>query len=108
MGLILDNTYRGLSSIVFVVRVEGESCWPCLVHGKEYWATCLLRPKRGDFVVFRNPKDRKEIFVKKVTAVEGGHLKVASTVSWGSPSIELGVVPQELVMGTIFRSSGRN
>jgi len=59
-----------------------------------------MRP--GNFIVFRNPLFQKEIFVKKITAIEGGRYKVDSAVSWGSSSTHFGTIPKHLVLGKII------
>ena len=90
-------------SILFRVQVEGESCWPELITGKSYWASCLPKPQTGDFVVFRNPLNYGQIFVKKVVATEGGKYCVAGTVSWGASSADFGWVDEKLILGRILR-----
>lgn len=87
---------------LFRVRVTGESMWPEFVAGKTYWATGFLRPREGDAIVFRNPRDSKQMFVKRVRAVAADGYEVESTVPWGSGSGELGIVPREAVLGRVF------
>ena len=87
---------------LFTVSVEGESAWPALLPSRQYFATCLLKPKIGDFIVFHNPKNKEEIFVKKVRAIERGGYFVEGTLSWASSSEDFGIVPKELVLGKII------
>lgn len=89
--------------LLFLVKVEGESGWPELIPGKTYYATCLKKPVIGSFVVFRNPQNPMQILVKKVFAIKNGGYEVGSLVSWGSSSKELGLIPQELILGSIIR-----
>ena len=70
-----------LMNIVFRVSVSGESCWPELMSGQSYWASSLLRPRVGKFVVF---KREKQHIVKKIQRIEGDTLYVGGTVSWSS------------------------
>lgn len=98
----LPNFYRGSTSIVFVVRVEGESGWPAIVPGGRYVASGLLRPRIGDFAVFRNPHDPCRVFVKRVAGMEQDEYRMESMVSWGSSSEDFGIVPRELILGKIL------
>ena len=105
--LILDKLYRGLASIaiasiIFVVRVEGESLWPVLVPGRRYLASRWGVLRIGDFAVFRNPKEKQEIFVKRVAGTGPGGYIMESTVSWGASSRDFGPVPHELILGKIY------
>ncbi|GEM_PF-1979359 len=98
----LYNLYRGSTSIIFLVRVEGESAWPLLMPGGRYFASGLHRPRIGDFAVFQNPRDRSRVFVKRVAGIEHGLYRMESAVSWGSSSDDFGVVPRELIVGKII------
>ena len=101
--LNLDKFYRGSTSIVFLVRVEGESLWPKLIPGKRYLASSIFVPKVGDFAVFRNPKNKMDVFVKKVReATDAGYI-MESVVSWGSSSVDFGPVPKHLVVGKVLK-----
>lgn len=87
---------------LFLVKVEGESAWPFLVPGRTYLVSSILRSRVGDFAVFRNPKNPNEIFVKKVTAVEGGRYSVESTVSWGTYRNDLEVIDRRSILGRLI------
>lgn len=91
--------------ILFLVKVGGESLWPELIPGKYYLATPLFKPNADDYVVFKNPKNRREIFVKKVKRIIDGCYEVGGTVPWSSSSEEFGLVPNELVLGKIIMAS---
>jgi len=97
-----NRYYGGLSSLLFMVRVEGESIWPAFVSGRHYVASALFRPRAGDFAVFRNPRDPSRIFVKKVQEIRDEGYVMASTVSWGSSSDYFGIVPRHLILGKIY------
>lgn len=99
----LYSYYRGFASIVFVVRVEGESMWPALVPGRRYFASSRGVLRVGDFAVFRNPKETSRIFVKRVAAARDGAYGMESAVSWGSSSREFGPVPQKYVLGKVWK-----
>lgn len=88
--------------LVFSVKVEGESCWPQLIPGKEYLATNLLKPKVSDFIVFQNPKNQREIFVKRVAEIKNNSYCVEGTVSWAESSKNFGEVNKNLVLGKII------
>lgn len=99
----LPSNYGGFASIVFTVRVEGESMWPALVPGRRYFASSIGVLRAGDFAVFRNPNEMGRIFVKKVTEVCGAAYRMESAVPWGSSSNDFGLVPQKHVLGKIWK-----
>jgi len=76
--------------------------WPDLVPGRSYWASSLRRPRAGNFIVFRNPKNERETFVKKVIAIPGDGYEVSGTVPWGTSSGNIGLVPPTLVLGHLI------
>lgn len=88
--------------LLFRVRVSGESCWPSLVPGRSYWASALAPVRAGDFVVFRNPMDDKQILVKKICGVRDGAYQVGSTVSWGLSSKDFGAVDKKHILGKLI------
>lgn len=89
----------------FFVKVRGESAWPELVPGKKYLAASFLKPSIGDFIVFKNPANPSEIFVKKILSEWGGTYEVSGIVPWSSSSADFGPVPASLVIGKIILSS---
>lgn len=86
----------------FIMKIEGESGWPKLISGKFYFASCLFKPKLGDFIVFKNPKNIKQIFVKKVSDFQKGQYIVEGLVSWSSSSRDFGPVSKELILGKLL------
>lgn len=102
MKRIKPSRINCINRILFLVRVSGESCWPSLVPGKLYWATAFGRVRAGDFAVFRNPADQKQIFVKKILDVPNGAYEMGSTVSWGLSSKDFGAVEKKQVFGKII------
>lgn len=101
----LDNSnapIRISRAPIFFVKVSGESLWPELVPGKCYLATSVLKPRAGDYLVFKNPKNLREIFVKKIKNVLDDSYEVGGTIPWSSSSEEFGLVPDELVLGKII------
>ena len=92
----------GSSRLLFFVRVEGESLWPVLVPGRRYLANAIGVVRIRDLAVFRNPKNKQEIFVKRVAGKQGGCYIMESAVSWGSSSSDFGPVPRELILGKIW------
>jgi hypothetical protein len=76
---------------------------PALLPLRRYFASGLFFPRVGDFVVFQNPKNKDEIFVKKVSELlPGGSYLVESVFPVGSSSADFGPVPKELVLGKIL------
>lgn len=88
--------------MLFFVRIEGESLWPELVPGKHYLATSLLKAHVGDYLVFKNPGNSSERFVKKIVRIAENGYEVAGTVPWAHSSKEFGLVQQSLVLGKII------
>lgn len=101
MNHIKMSLINFFKKIIFVVRVSGESCWPILVPGKLYFATGILRARIGDFVVFRNPKNVDEVFIKRVVEARENQYAAESLVSWGSSSKDFGLVDNASVLGKI-------
>lgn len=91
--------------ILFRVKVEGESCWPELIPGNSYFATKLFKPREGQFLVFKNPKNQAEIFVKKIISIKKGSYFVSGTVSWTVNSDYFGWVGKNLVLGCLICAS---
>jgi hypothetical protein len=89
--------------ILFVVKVEGLSCWPFLKPGRKYFATSLGRPKKGDFVVFRDPKKRDRFLVKKVAVEEKEGYRVVSILPLAQIDENFGSVPRSSIEGKIIK-----
>lgn len=85
-----------------MVKVEGESMLPKLIPGRYYLATNLKKPKIGSFIVFQNPLQEDQIFVKEVQSIKDNHFFVKGTVSWATSSKEIGVISPRLVMGVLL------
>jgi hypothetical protein len=100
---MISKTGQLLKRVLFLVKVEGESCWPFLIPNKYYLATNLLKPKENDFIVFINPKNKEEIFVKRVKYVYDDFYFVEGTVSWSDSSKEFGLVNKDLILGKIIK-----
>lgn len=90
-----------LKRLLFLVKVEGLSCWPYLRPGRKYLATSLSQPKPGDFVVFRD-KYRGRFLVKKVMSKAGNEYRVASTLPQTKKNENLAPVPSELIEGKLI------
>lgn len=99
---LLTNSTENKSPLFFLVKVGGESLWPELVPGNRYLATSLFKPNAGDYVIFKNPKNQRGVFVKKVKRISGGSYEVSGTVPWSSSSEEFGLVSKELVLGKVI------
>lgn len=95
------------SRVLFWVKVNGESCWPILIPGRKYLATNLLSPRLGSFIVFKNPKNKDEIFVKRITRIFDRGYAVDGLVSWASGSENFGLVNKNHVLGKIVGQTVR-
>lgn len=63
-------------------KVSGSSMFPNFKNG-DYIITDKITyrvsdPRRGDIVVFKNPKDETQDFIKRILGVPGDHIKVQS------------------------------
>src|SRR4030042_2650999 len=101
-GRKLSVFLNGVKRAIFLVRVEGESAWPELVSGKTYFAASFLKPKIGDFIVFKNPKDQKEILVKKIRSIRKNSYFAEGTLPWAKSSRDFGQVSKGLILGKIL------
>ena len=90
--------------MLFSVKIEGVSCWPYLIPEKKYFATNVLKPKIGNFIIFKNPKNQKEIFVKRVKEIKNNFYFVEGTVSFAKSSKDFGQVHKNLILGKILFS----
>jgi len=91
-----------VKGLIFLVKVEGESAWPELIPEKIYFATNLLRLKIGDFVVFRNPKDQREILIKRIKFIRKSFYFLEGTLPWSKSSKNFGLVDKSLILGKII------
>jgi signal peptidase I len=75
-----------LSAVTFIYwfvaqpyRMSGNSQLPTLVNGEYFMVKKYDREfKRGDIVVFKNPQDKSQDFVKRIIALPGDKIKIAS------------------------------
>ena len=87
---------------LFAVKVQGMSMWPTLVPGRRYVASSLLKPRVGDCIVFQNPKNEAQIFVKKIIKKEHDGYVVSGEREGSTGSKEIGIVNKEFVIGKLF------
>ena len=93
---------NSIKRLLFLVKIEGESLWPELIPGKRYAATSLGKPDIGDYLVFKNPGNNGQTFVKKIRDIRDGAYEVAGTVPWASSSNEFGLILRNSVVGKII------
>ena len=91
--------------LLFSVKVEGLSCWPYLRPGRRYLATSLVKPQKGDFVVFR---DKSRFLVKKVVAKKMNSYEVASTFKLAQTQDNFNPVSANLIEGKLIMIDSRN
>ena len=97
------NTISRIKNLLFLVKVEGESAWPDLTPGKSYIATSIAAPKLNDFVIFKNPANLREYYVKKVIRKYKDNYFVAGNISGANSSREFGLIDQKLILGKIIK-----
>ncbi|MEM5811797.1 MAG: S24/S26 family peptidase [Candidatus Aenigmatarchaeota archaeon] len=69
---------KSFSDLVFLVKIDGFSCFPFLMPGKYYLAHNFRKPKPGDFVVF---KWEKEVLVKRVIQIKNDYFILKGIIS---------------------------
>jgi inner membrane protease subunit 1 len=89
-------------------RVEGESMTPSIAPGERvlvnkaaYW---FGRPREGDLVVLRDPRDRHRLLIKRIDAPAGEfawHVRGANEAA-STDSRHFGPVPRELLVGKVW------
>ncbi len=92
------NSFKRL---LFLVRVEGESLLPELLPGRYYLTTSLKKPKVGSYIVFPNPHNERQIFIKKIKSVKPEGYYVSGSVFWGTSSEDFGLISRKRVLGTV-------
>jgi phage repressor protein C with HTH and peptisase S24 domain len=91
-----------IKNLVFLVKVEGESGWPELIPGKLYLATNLIKPRVDDFIVFQNPDNQKEFFIKKIKEIKDNSYFVEGILPWAKSSKDFGPINKKLFFGKII------
>lgn len=95
-----------MKRILFLVKIDGVSALPVLMPGKYYFASSLIVPCVGRFIVFHYPKESKRLFVKRVKEIRPEGYYVEGLIPGASSSEDFGVVKKELVLGTlVFHSA---
>lgn len=83
------------------VTVEGTSMLPHLHPGDRLWVWPWLRPRPGDIVAVKDPRQPDRVLVKRVASVgPDGALEVrGDTAEASTDSRQFGPVPPSLLMG---------
>ena len=68
------------TSLLEAFRVPAASCYPTIVPNDRLLANKIAYknkdPKRGDLIVFLNPKDRRQNYIKRVIATAGDTMEI--------------------------------
>ena len=68
------------ATILEAFRVPAASCYPTIVPNDRLLANKLAYknkdPERGDLIVFLNPKDRRQNYIKRVVAIAGDTVEI--------------------------------
>ena len=68
------------TTLLEAFRVPAASCYPTIVPNDRLLANKLAYknkdPERGDLIVFLNPKNRREIYIKRVIAIAGDTVEI--------------------------------
>ena len=76
--------------------------WPRLVPGRCYFATNLLRPRAGDVIVFKNPQNLNQVFVKQVIKKSPEGYYVTGLCRGATSSEQLGAINATLILGWLL------
>jgi nickel-type superoxide dismutase maturation protease len=86
------------------VVVEGRSMEPTLAPGDRLLVARARRPRPGDLVAVRDPRQPQRLLVKRVVSAEGGRLVLRGDNDAASTdSRSFGPVPGRLVRGRVLR-----
>lgn len=102
MRIIRNSLISYIKRLIFLVKIEGESAWPELMPERLYFATNFLKPKIGDFIIFKNPKNQKEILVKRIKSTRKNSYFVQGTLPWAESSKDFGQITKDLILGKIL------
>ncbi len=68
------------TAVLEAFRVPAASCYPTIVPNDRLLANKLAYknrdPERGDLIVFLNPKDRRQNYIKRVAAIAGDTVEI--------------------------------
>lgn len=103
MPELSEETERGRSVLPFgTAEVTGPSMVPTLYHGDRLLVHYGARTGPGDVVVLRHPFQQDLLVVKRaVERRDGGWWVLGDNAYAGGDSTDYGVVPEELVLGTV-------
>jgi nickel-type superoxide dismutase maturation protease len=88
--------------------VEGESMLPTvqpdervIVSRIPYW---FARPKKGDLVVLRDPRESARLLLKRIETAknDGTYSVVGDNAAASTDSRVFGAVPSELILGKVW------
>lgn len=87
--------------------VEGESMAPSVSPSERvvviraaYW---FGKPKAGDLVVLRDPRNPERLLIKRIDAAHGNSFEVAGdNVDASTDSRTFGPVPADLILGKVW------
>jgi nickel-type superoxide dismutase maturation protease len=97
------------------VAVDGDSMQPALEPGDRLLVRRTRRPRAGDVVALRDPRDQARVLVKRVAGLtDDGVVVLGDSPGASTDSRAFGPVPPALLIGVAFyrygpagRSTGR-
>lgn len=92
---LINKLRKSFSKKIFLVKIEGLSCFPDLLPNKIYLAQNISRPKIGQYVVFQQ---NKKILVKKLIAQKKEKFILRGKIGSGVYTI-----PAKKVLGTVYQ-----
>ena len=87
-----------------IIRIAGHSMQPLIRDGEllfvNKWAYLFKSPKIGDIVVFRNPKNKNQLFCKRIAGIGDGRLIVRGDNV--ADSLDVEPIESSLILGKAF------
>ncbi len=93
---LIKKLLKNFSKKLFLVKIDGLSCFPDLIPNKIYLAQNLFQPKIGQYVVFL---EEKKYLVKRLISKTKNYLLLK-----GKIDKKTYLIRKERILGTIWKA----